>query len=194
MKSLLDDIHQQIIDDPMNAEMKGKGYLPLYTADPKAKIAIIGQAPSMRAQQSMKPWEDASGEMLRQWMGVNEQQFYDPQLISLLPMDFYFPGKGSHGDLPPRKGFAEKWHPKILQLMPKVELTLLIGAYSQKHYLAKNQKRNLTETVRAFSEYLPTYFPLVHPSPLNFRWQAKNPWFKTDVLPELSTAVQRALR
>lgn len=183
MLNNFDEIHQAIIDDPMNTEMAKKGYRPLYTAGPKAKIVIIGQAPGKRAQESMKPWDDASGEMLRQWMGVSDAQFYDPDLVALLPMDFYFPGKGSHGDLPPRKGFAEKWHPRLLELMPEIKLTILIGAYSQKLYLAKDQKRNLTETVRSFEDYLPKYFPLVHPSPLNFRWQAKNPWFKTDVLP-----------
>lgn len=183
MLSNFDEIYQAIIDDPMNTEMAKKGYRPLYTAGPKAKIVIIGQAPGKRGQESMKPWADASGEMLRQWMGVSDEQFYDPDLVALLPMDFYFPGKGPHGDLPPRKGFAEKWHPGLLELMPEIKLTILIGAYSQKLYLAKGRKHNLTETVRSFEDYLPKYFPLVHPSPLNFRWQAKNPWFKTDVLP-----------
>ena len=131
-------IRTAIVDDPMNADMKARGYEPVYTAGPRAKIAIIGQAPGSKAQLTMKPWNDASGEQLRKWLGVTDEQFYDPNIISLIPMDFYYPGKGAHGDLPPRVGFADKWHPQLLKLMPDIELTILIGAYSQKHYLAKN--------------------------------------------------------
>lgn len=193
MSDTFHTIHQAIIDDPMNAGMRAKGYAPVYTAGAKAKIAIIGQAPGSKAQQSMKPWNDASGILLRKWLGVTDEQFYDPDLIALIPMDFYYPGKGAHGDLPPRKGFAEKWHPQLLALMPDIQLTILIGAYSQKYYLGKTAKPTLTETVRAYEEYLPTYFPLVHPSPLNFRWQAKNPWFVTDVVPELHHLVRKII-
>lgn len=186
-------IHKAIVDDPMNADMKQQGYQPLYTAGAGAKIAIIGQAPGRKAQQSMRPWNDASGVTLRRWLGVGDEQFYDPETIALIPMDFYYPGKGVHGDLPPRKGFAEKWHPHLLRLMPQVELILLVGAYSQKYYLQKSAKRNLTETVLAYEQYLPTYFPLVHPSPLNFRWRAKNPWFEATVVPELAIRVSQLL-
>jgi uracil-DNA glycosylase len=141
----------------------------------------------------MRPWNDVSGQLLRKWLGVTDEQFYDPDLIALVPMDFYYPGKGTHGDLPPRKGFAEKWHPVLLEHMPNVELIILIGAYAQKYYLGKNAKRTLTETVYAYEEYLPTYFPLVHPSPLNFRWRSKNGWFETDVVPKLSKAIEEIL-
>jgi uracil-DNA glycosylase len=109
-------------------------------------------------------------------------------------MDFYFPGKGPHGDLPPRADFAPTWHPKILANLPALQLTILIGRYAQAAYLGKSQKANLTETVKAFHDYLPEYFPLVHPSPLNFRWQAKNPWFATEVLPVLGHTVDAVLR
>ncbi len=121
----------------------------------------------------------------REWLGISEDQFYDSRLIAILPMDFYFPGKGPHGDLPPRPGFASTWHPKIFANLNAIQLTVLIGGYAQKGYLGSAQKTNLTETVRSFREYLPSYFPLVHPSPLNFRWQTKNPWFATEVLPAL---------
>jgi len=188
------DIYQAIIDDPMNAEMKTKGYLPVYTAGPKAKIVIVGQAPGARAQASMKPWNDASGILLRKWLDVTDEQFYDPDLIALMPMDFYYPGKAKHGDLPPRKGFAGKWHPKLLESMPNVELIILIGAYAQKYYLGKNAKHILTETVRAYEDYLPTYFPLVHPSPLNFRWRSRNPWFEEMVVAELQRTVREILQ
>lgn len=188
-----DNIYQQIVDDPMNEGMKAKGYAPVYTADSKAKIVIVGQAPGSKAQASMKPWNDVSGVLLRRWLGVTDEQFYNPDIFALIPMDFYYPGKGTHGDLPPRKGFAEKWHPQLLERMPEVQLIVLIGAYAQKHYLGKNTKINLTETVRAYEEYLPTYFPLVHPSPLNFRWRAKNPWFEIEVVPELHDLVRKTI-
>lgn len=194
MTNRLETIYSAIMSDPMNSEMRMKGYVPLYTAGTKAKIVIVGQAPGSRAQESMKPWNDASGVMLRKWLGVSDEEFYDPNIIALIPMDFYYPGKGAHGDLPPRKGFAEKWHPKLLEAMPNVQLIILIGAYAQKHYLGKAAKSNLTETVRTYKEYLPDYFPLVHPSPLNFRWRAKNSWFELEVVPELARHVRSVIK
>lgn len=187
-------IFQEIIDDPMNAEMGKKGYVPVYTAGPNARIAIVGQAPGSKAQASLRPWNDASGITLRKWLGVTDEQFYNPDLFALIPMDFYYPGKAAHGDLPPRKGFAEKWHPKLLALMPKVELIIVIGSYSQKYYLGKIMKKNLTETVRAYGGYRPGFFPLVHPSPLNFRWHVKNPWFEERVVSALRIAAQEVLK
>lgn len=186
-----EQLYDAIVNDAMNAAMKQQGYQPLYAAAAGARIAIIGQAPGRKAQQTMRLWNDASGDMLRRWLGVTDEEFYDPNLVALLPMDFYYPGKGAHGDLPPRKGFAEKWHPALMRLMPNLELIVLVGAYAQKHYLGAAAKKNLTETVRAYHDYLPTYFPLVHPSPLNFRWRAKNPWFEVEVVPELAKQVRR---
>ena len=186
-------IADAIVADEQNKEMGAKGYAPVYTASPKARIVIIGQAPGVHAQESLKPWDDASGVKLRDWLGLSDAEFYDPDLVALIPMDFYYPGKGTSGDLPPRKGFADKWHPRLLALMPNVQLTILIGAYAQKHYLAKNAAKRLTETVRNYERYLPQYFPLVHPSPLNFRWQAKNPWFEAEVVPELRRRVREVV-
>ncbi len=186
-------IYNEICADPMNAAMAVKGYAPVYTAGPKAKIVIVGQAPGSKAQATMKPWNDASGRLLRQWLDMSEEQFYDPDIVALVPMDFYYPGKGAHGDLPPRKGFAEKWHPRLFALMPDIELIILVGAYSQKYYLGKHAKPNLTQTVYAYQEYLPKYFPLVHPSPLNFRWRAQNKWFEADVVPELRSIAHQIL-
>ena len=192
MKSL-EAIHRAILEDPANRAATELGILPLYAASEHSKIVIVGQAPGKKAQDSGIPWHDTSGVTLRRWLGISEEQFYDSRLIALLPMDFYFPGKGRHGDLPPRDGFGSTWHPKILAHLREVRLTILIGRYAQNAYLGSAQKTNLTETVRAFRDYLPTYFPVVHPSPLNFRWQAKNPWFATEVLPVLSDVVQEAL-
>lgn len=192
-KDFFDLIRSDIITDPASLSMTNRGWEPIYTAAKDARIMIVGQAPGRVAQDTKKPWNDASGRLLRQWLDVSEEQFYDPNLIALVPMDFYYPGKGAHGDLPPRPGFAAKWHPKLLSHMPNIQLIILIGAYSQKYYLGKRARANLTETVRAYRDYLPEFFPLVHPSPLNFRWRSKNPWFEETVVPELSQLVKQIL-
>jgi uracil-DNA glycosylase len=186
-------IRDEIRNHASNAWATERGYEPIYSASPQSRIAVIGQAPGKQAQDSQIPWNDASGIKLRQWLGVSEAQFYDPDTIALLPMDFYYPGKGTHGDLPPRPGFAPLWHPRILKMMTELRLTVLIGSYAQKHYLGTSAKKNLTETVRAYRDYVPDRIPLVHPSPLNFRWQAKNPWFETEVIPALQTLVVEAV-
>jgi uracil-DNA glycosylase len=183
-------IHRAIIADPANHSFTKRGWQPIYTASPQARIVLVGQAPGRKAQEAGIPWNDVSGDNLRSWLGIDRDTFYDDQLIALIPMDFYFPGKGAHGDLPPRKDFAKHWHPKLLSLMPNVRLTIVIGQYAQAHYLVE---KNLTETVRAYKKYLPDYFPLVHPSPLTFRWQAKNPWFKKTVLPVLQQRIKKIL-
>lgn len=189
----LDEIRRRIDLDPANKVWADQGIGPLFVAHPAARIVIVGQAPGAKAQASGIPWDDASGAKLMAWLGVTEAQFRDPELFAILPMDFYFPGKGAQGDLPPRKDFAPRWHPLILGELPRVRLTVLVGKYAQDHYLAGRTKANLTETVRAFREYLPEVFPAVHPSPLNFRWQAKNPWFEIDALPVLKVAVGAAI-
>jgi uracil-DNA glycosylase len=186
-------LRAEIRNHASNTWATERGYEPIYTASPRSKIVVIGQAPGKKAQESQIPWNDASGIKLRDWLAVTDAQFYDPDTIALLPMDFYYPGKGTHGDLPPRPGFAPLWHPRILQLMPELRLTILIGNYAQKHYLGSGAKKNLTETVRAYRDYGPDRIPLVHPSPLNFRWQAKNPWFETDVIPALRSLVAAAI-
>ena len=173
-----------------NKTLLDKGYHPLYTAWAQAKIAIIGQAPGRIAQEKMIPRQDKSGDKLKEWLGVSESEFYDPDLIAIIPMDFYYPGKRSHGDLPPRKDFASLWHGQLMALMPDIQLIILIWAYAQKYYLWKTCKKNLTETVRSYAEYLPYFFPLVHPSPLNFRWQKNNPWFEKQILPILQHTVR----
>lgn len=193
MTKTLDDIYRDIVNDPMNVEMKEKGYIPVYTAGYDAKIAIIGQAPGRKAQATMKPWNDASGILLRKWLGLSDEEFYDPNLVALTPMDFYYPGKGTHGDLPPRKGFAEKWHPKLFACMPKIQLTILVGAYAQKYYLHEARHQTLTQRVLDYEVYLPHFFPLVHPSPLNLNWRAKHPWFESEVVPQLRQRVAEIL-
>lgn len=189
----LDEIRQAIIADPQNAEFTARGIDPLYAFDPHAKILLIGQAPGQQAQDKRRYFDDPSGERLREWLGMSREIFYDPAQLSILPLDFYFPGKGKSGDLPPRKGFAAKWHPQILATMDQQPLTILVGAYAQKFYLGKRAKKNLTATVQAYAAYLPQYLPLVHPSPRNNIWMAKNPWFADEVLPQLQLLVHAAL-
>lgn len=191
--STLDRIRADIVAHESNAWARDLGYQPLYAAAPGARIALIGQAPGRKAQESGVPWNDASGVRLRAWLGVDDEQFYDPDLFAVIPMDFYYPGKGASGDLPPRKDFARRWHGRILAELPDLALTVLVGGYAQKYYLGARAKPNLTDTVRAYTEYLPSTVPLVHPSPLNFRWQSRNPWFEAEVVPALRTLVGRAI-
>ncbi|AQW21142.1 uracil-DNA glycosylase [Lentilactobacillus curieae] len=186
----LQKIFDDIKADPDNRAFTEKGILPLYHVIPEAEILIISQAPSRKAQESMVFWDDPSGDRLREWMGVTKDEFYNAGKVAVMPLDFYYPGKGTHGDLPPRKGFAEKWHAQLLRQMPNVKVTLLIGQYAQKYYLNGRLGKNLTETVRNYQMYLPEYFPLVHPSPLNYGWLKRNPWFETDVLPELQKRIR----
>ena len=189
-----DQIFEQIKQDPQNTAFTSAGIEPLYHVTPEATIMIISQAPSRKAQESMVFWNDPSGNRLRDWMGIDKDTFYNSGKIAVMPIDFYYPGKGPHGDLPPRKGFAEKWHAPLLATMPKLQLKLLIGQYAINYYLGKSRERTLTETVHHYENYLPEFFPLVHPSPLNYGWLKKNDWFAADVLPVLQTKVQQALK
>lgn len=188
------ELFKQIQDDPQNQSFTEQGIQPLFHVDPQAEILIISQAPSRKAQASMVFWDDPSGDRLRDWMGLNKTEFYHSGKIAVMPLDFYYPGKGAHGDLPPRKGFAEKWHQPLLAEMPNIKLKLLIGQYAQKYYLGNRRQRNLTETVRHFEDYLPDYFPLVHPSPLNYGWMKQHPWFLTDVVPNLQGRIRKIMQ
>lgn len=166
---------------------------PVFAVHPKSKILIVGQAPGTRVQETGIPWNDPSGRELRRWLDVTEEEFYNEQVFGIMPMGFCYPGKGKQGDLPPRVECAPLWHPKLIHHLKELELVLLIGQYAQAYYLAKARKENLTNTVKAFQEYLPYYFPLVHPSPRNRLWQKKNPWFEEKVIPELQYRVKKIL-
>ena len=170
------------------------GPRPVVTAHADAKIVIIGQAPGTKVHASGIPWDDASGKQLRKWLGVTDEQFYDEKLFAIVPMGFCYPGRGNGGDLPPRSECAPQWHGSLFAFMPNVKLVLLIGMYAQKYYLKKDAKKTLTETVDHYQEYLPGYFPLPHPSPRNRFWLTRNPWFETDVLPELSKTINALLQ
>lgn len=194
MNKKFEQLKKDIMSDIDNKKYSDKGIEPLFSAPRPAKILIIGQAPGLKAQESKIFFNDKSGVKLREWMGIDNEIFYNSGLIGVVPMDFYYPGKGKSGDLPPRKNFASRWHAKVLELMPDVELIILVGKYAQDYYLKDTKKKNLTETVKAYKEYLPKMFPLVHPSPLNRRWMAKNPWFEEDVLPEFKKRVQEIIK
>lgn len=169
------------------------GPRPVIRAHQDSKIIIIGQAPGHVVHSTGIPWNDRSGDNLRKWMGISNEVFYDETKIALIPMGFCYPGSAERGDLPPRKECAPMWHKVLMEQMENVKMTLLIGQYSQKYYLKRERQKSLTETVRLFSEYLPDYFVLPHPSPRNNIWQKKNPWFATDVIPALQTMVAKVL-
>ena len=188
----LDEITSSIIADPQNKEFTERGIFPLFSAPKTARINIVGQAPGLKAEQTRLYWNDKSGDRLRKWLGVDYDYFYNSGMFAVLPMDFYYPGKGKSGDLPPRSGFAEKWHPQILENLPNIQLTLLIGQYAQKFYLSDN-KNNVTETVKNYQKFLPHFIPLVHPSPRNQFWIERNPWFGEKVIPDLKKLVKRII-
>ena len=187
-----DIIIKRLKEDSRNKSYTERGIPPIFQVSPKAQILIIGQAPGKKVEESLIPFNDKSGEKLVQWMGIDRDTFYSEK-IAILPMDFYYPGKGKTGDLPPRSFIAKEYHKDILDLMLDIKLTILIGSYSMKYYLGKGMKENLTETVRSYKKYLPKYFPIVHPSPLNFRWQKANPWFEGEVVPVLRDKVHKIL-
>lgn len=193
MTSIYTEIFNEIKNDPQNITYTKQGIDPLYYVNAHAKLVIVGQAPGRVAQERMRVWDDKSGDRLRNWLEVDRETFYHSGKIAVLPMDFYFPGKGKSGDLPPRKGFAEKWHSRLFAAMPEVKLTILVGSYAIKHYLQLKSSAKLTDVVHNYQEYLPEYFPLVHPSPRNQLWMKRNPWFETEVLPDLKHRVSQLM-
>lgn len=189
MKKLIKDIK----DCTICAEHLELGPRPVVSIHPDSKIVIIGQAPGTVVHRTGIPWDDKSGKRLREWMGISDKTFYNSKKIAIVPMGFCYPGKGKSGDLPPRKECAPEWHETIFKMMKQVELTLLIGKYAQDYYLRKTAKRNLTENVKAFHEFLPEYFVLPHPSPRNNIWMKRNDWFEGEVLPALAQTIEKIL-
>lgn len=169
------------------------GPRPLVQIGARARIVIIGQAPGRKAHESGIPWNDPSGERLREWLGVSREVFYDDSRIALMPMGFCFPGTGKGGDLPPRPECREAWHAQLEAAMPKLEMRLLIGRYALDAYLPESKGRSVTAVVESWRDIFPGRLPLPHPSPRNNRWLKRNPWFETDVLPKLRTEVTRLL-
>ena len=166
---------------------------PVLRAARSARVLIVGQAPGRKVHETGIPWNDPSGDLLREWLEIDHDTFYDARRVAIIPAGFCYPGKGPSGDLPPRPECAPQWHPRLLALLPQVHLTLLIGQYAQAYYLGARRGKTLADTVRAYRAYLPEFFPLPHPSPRNRRWLSRNPWFERDVLPVLRRRFRTAL-
>lgn len=192
-KLRIEEIKLAIENDPMNIDFTKKGWHPIFTAYPGTKLLLIGPAPGMKTQEKADVFRDKSGDRLREWLGVSEELFYNSGKISVVPLDFYFPGKAKTGDLPSRAGFTKKWHPEVLKLMPEVDMTVLIGQYAQLYYLGKSVKPTLSETVLSYKDYLPHFFPIPHPSPLNFRWLNNHPEFEKNITLDLKKKVTQSL-
>ncbi len=166
---------------------------PVVVASADSRIVIIGQAPGRKVHATGIPWNDPSGDTLRAWLNVDKATFYDTRNFALMPMGFCYPGKGRSGDLPPRPECAPLWHDRLRRQMHKVRLTLLVGQYSQAHYLGKAAGKTLAETVRRASEFLPEFLPLPHPSPRNRLWLRNNAWFEAEIVPLLREQVAKIL-
>jgi len=155
----------------------------------KPRVVVVGQAPGTKVHESGVPWDDDSGDHLRQWLGIEREQFYDGAQLGLMPMGFCYPGKASGGDAPPDPRCAPTWHSRLLEYAGDEALILLVGTFAQAYYLGKAKRRSLTETVRAYEDFLPRYFPLPHPSWRSKIWMKNNPWFGQMVLPRLRAEV-----
>lgn len=165
---------------------------PVIRGQSSAKLLIIGQAPGTKVHESSIPWNDASGRRLRQWLNLNDETFYDESQVAIMPMGLCYPGKGRSGDLPPRPECAPQWHQQVLQHLPNIRLTLLIGLYAQQYYLTDRPK-TLTDTVKQWQRWSPEHIPLPHPSPRNTLWLRKNLWFEQQVVPYLQDRVSQLL-
>ena len=170
------------------------GPRPVIQVSTSASILIVGQAPGSRVHETGVPFDDPSGDRLRDWLGIDKDVFYDKSKIALVPMGFCFPGTGKSGDLPPRPECADTWRVKLLEQLPNIKLTIVVGQYAQAWHLDKVNKENLTETVRAWKEYWPRAIPLPHPSPRNNIWLKKNSWFEGNVLPSLKKRIRALLK
>ena len=166
------------------------GPRPVLSAQSSARILIVGQAPGRRVHESGIPWNDASGERLRAWMGVDTTTFHDASRIAIIPVGYCYPGRGADGDLPPRRECAVLWLDQLLARLPRIELTLLVGQHAQHHFLGSRRRPSLTETTRAWRDYAPEYIPLPHPSPRNQPWFKRHPWFERQLVPMLRARIE----
>ena len=169
------------------------GPRPVLQAGAQARILVAGQAPGRRVHASGVPFDDASGDRLRRWMGLTRERFHDPRHVAILPMGFCYPGTGRSGDLPPRGECAPLWRDRLLQALPRIELTLVIGQHAMAWHLPGRGARSLTDTVRTWRDADPALLPLPHPSPRNNGWLKANPWFEAEVVPALQARVRALL-
>lgn len=189
MKKLIEEIEQCQVCE----KFLPQGPRPVIQAQSSARILIIGQAPGSRVHQTGVPWNDPSGDRLREWLQMDKDEFYDAHKVAIMPMGFCYPGKGKSGDRPPRPECAPLWLDRVLQKLQRLELVLLIGQYAQNYYLLQQslmkEHKTLTQRVRHFEECPTPYFPLPHPSPRNQIWLKKNPWFYDDCIPALGETI-----
>ncbi|MEE4659629.1 MAG: uracil-DNA glycosylase family protein [Halieaceae bacterium] len=165
------------------------GPRPVLRAHEQAELLIIGQAPGTKVHHTGIPWNDPSGDRLREWLQMSREDFYDERRVAIIPMAFCYPGKGKSGDLPPPPVCAQTWHETLLQQLPNIRTTLLLGRYAQDHYLHRDAvidaRSSLTERVRNWQRWAPRFWPMPHPSPRNRLWLRRNPWFEAEVVPAL---------
>ncbi|MEH6502387.1 MAG: uracil-DNA glycosylase family protein [Cycloclasticus sp.] len=186
--SLLSDVHACTLCD----KHLPLGPRPVLQIHPKARILIAGQAPGRKVHDSGVPFDDASGNRLREWMGVTDDVFYDPRKVAILPMGFCFPGTGKSGDLPPRQECSATWRDQLLASLPNLKTTLVLGKYAQKYHFDDTDD-SVTELVKEWRTYWPSKIPLPHPSPRNNLWLRRNPWFEIEVLPSLKARISEVL-
>jgi uracil-DNA glycosylase len=187
-----DQLVQQVRACTLCKDVLPEGPRPVVQLSRSSRILVVGQAPGRKVHETGIPFNDPSGDRLRQWMGVDREQFYNEEQVAILPMGFCFPGTGKSGDLPPRPECAETWREALLARLDKVELTLVIGQYAQAWHLPDSRK-SVTDNVKAWREYWPALLPMPHPSPRNIRWLKTNPWFEQDVIPRLQARVRELL-
>lgn len=190
MSDALDDLLADIRACRLCEAALPLGPRPVLRASAGARLLVVGQAPGTKVHASGIPWDDASGRRLRDWLGLKPDDFYDESRVAIVPMGFCYPGRAGSGDAPPRPECRATWHPRLLPLLPHVELTLLIGQYAQAYFLGGGRKATLTDTVRAWRAFAPALLPLPHPSPRNVGWFKANPWFEREVVPELRARVR----
>lgn len=189
MQSLL----QNIKACTLCSEHLPHGVRPILQAHSNAKILIVGQAPGRKVHESGIPFDDASGDRLRDWMGISRETFYDSQQIAIVPMGFCYPGTGKSGDLPPRSECAPAWRAQVLAKLPNIELTLVIGLYAHAYHF-QIAKPSVTNLVASWQNYWPDRIPLPHPSPRNNIWLRKNEWFESALLPPLKKRIANILK
>lgn len=164
---------------------------PVIEASKNSKIVLISQAPGRIVHETGIAWNDQSGKKLREWLGVDNETFYNTENFAILPMGFCYPGKARTGDLPPRKECAPMWHEEVWKEMENTRLKIVIGSYAASYYLPA--RSNLTQKVQNYQDFLPEFWPLPHPSPVNRFWRSKNPWFEEDVVPQLQKKIGKIL-
>jgi len=187
-----DQLVQQVRACTLCKDVLPEGPRPVVQLSRSSRILVVGQAPGRKVHETGIPFNDPSGDRLRQWMGVDREQFYNEEQVAILPMGFCFPGTGKSGDLPPRPECAETWREALLARLDKVELTLVIGQYAQAWHLPDSRK-SVTDNVKAWREYWPGLLPMPHPSPRNIRWLKSNPWFEQEVIPRLQARIGELL-